>query len=165
MRVIRVIERPAIEAALARFSAWWDGLSPRERILVGTLGTLLALTILIYGVVKPLQAARADALADIRSYETINARLRAAGPSPRPATAMRSGPPDQIVTQSAAGFGLAPAVTLTGAGADAVLTDAAYESVLQWVADVERTTPLRAARVEITRAAPGRVAARLSFAP
>ena len=52
---------------LARLRDSWAGLSPRERVAVGVLGALLAVALLVYGVVTPLQAARAQALSDIRS--------------------------------------------------------------------------------------------------
>jgi general secretion pathway protein M len=165
MRVIRIVELPAIDAALARFSAWWDGLSRRERVLVGTLGALLGIVVLVYGVVKPLQAMRAQAYADIRTYETLNARLRVAGSlAPRTGPAPRSGAPADVVTQAASAYGLQVQAAPTGAGVRVTIVDASYDAVVNWMADVARTTSLAATRVQVTRgSAPGRVAAVVEY--
>lgn len=160
-----IIRLPAADAALARLSAWWDGLSPRERVLVGTLGALLAVAVLVYGVVKPLQAARADALADIRTYETLNARLRAAGPNLKAAAPQRTGPPAELVSQAATAHGFQVQATAAPAGAGVAVTAAGvpYDAALAWVADVERSSTLRPSRVVLTRAAAGRVDLQASF--
>ena len=159
MRAVRIVEA----SVLARVRDWWNGLSDRERWLVGTLGVLLALAVLAYGVVKPLQAARAQALADIRTYETLNARLRAAG-TLGPRVPQRTGPAISVVQQSAAGFGLAPQLEQTATGARATLTDAPYDAVMNWMADVARSSAVAATRVELARgSAPGRVNAMVEF--
>lgn len=161
----RFLSSPAIEAGLARLDGWWGGLSLRERWLVGTLGVLLAGVVLIYGIVKPLQGARADALADIRSHETLAARVRAAGVLVAPGSQpqINAGSPVEGAQAAAQAAGLT--VTLTPEGAGAVgQVDGSYEAVIGWIAAVERTTVLRARRVEMTRAgAPGRVSARVEF--
>lgn len=155
----------ALMPYLSRLSAWWDGLSMRERVLVGTLGAILAAVLLTYGVVKPLQAARAQAFADIRTYETLNARLRAAGSELKAAAPQRTGPPAEVVSQSASGFGFAVQATPVpaGAGVAVTATGVPYDAAVSWIADVERSTPLRAARVMFTRTAPGRVDVTASF--
>ncbi len=163
MRVIRIVEMPAIDAARVRFVTWWEGLSPRERVLVGILATLLALAVLVFGVVRPLQAARAQALADIRTYETLNARILAAG-TLGPQVPQRTGPAIGILTQSAAGFGLTVQVEAVPGGARATIADAPYDAVMNWLADVARTSNLRATRVGLARtAAPGRVTGVVEF--
>ena len=49
------IERsPTIDAAVLRLSGWWNGLAPRERVLVGTLAVLIGGLVLVFGIVKPL---------------------------------------------------------------------------------------------------------------
>lgn len=165
MRVIRIVELPAVEAAWLRARNWWDGLSPRERILVGTLGVLLAIAVLVYGVIRPLQAARAEALADIRTYETLNARIRAAGTlGPSTLPPQRSGAPQDILTQSAAAFGLVIQVETVPGGVRATVADAPYDAVVNWMADVARTSSLAATRVDLQRRdAPGRVFASVEY--
>ena len=57
--------------------------------------------------IKPLQASRAQSIADIRTYETLNARINAADALGAPAgPPPRTGAPADILTQSAQSFGL-----------------------------------------------------------
>jgi general secretion pathway protein M len=163
MRLI-ITRMPALDAALIRFDAWWSGLTRREQMLVSVLGTLLALTVLVYGVVKPLQAARAQALADIRTYETLDARIRAAGALAPVRTPRRQGPPAQVIAGSAATFGLVVAPEATPAGARVSIDDASYETLMAWLADLSASSDLRVRRLSIERrAAAGRVSATLDF--
>ena len=161
------IERsPTIDAALLRFRLWWSGLSPRERVLVGTLGAILAALIMVFGIVKPLQGARADAIADIRSHETLAARVRAAGTLVAPGTqpALADGPPIEAAQAAASAAGVTVTLSPGGAGATGQVAEASYEAVVGWIAAVERTTVLRARRVEMTKgSAPGRVSANVEF--
>jgi len=161
------IERsPTIDAALLRLHSWWGGLAPRERVLVGTLGVLLGGLVLVFGIVKPLQGARADALAEIRSHETLAARVRAAGTLVAPGTQPRlsDGPPIEAAQAAASAAGLSVTLTPGGAGATGQVAEASYEAVVGWIAAVERTTVLRARRVEMTKgSAPGRVSANVEF--
>jgi general secretion pathway protein M len=164
MRVIRIVRTPAIESALARFDAWWSQRSHRERVMLSVLAVILAALVLVFAVIRPLQNARAKAFADIRTYETLNARLRAAGPlAPRRGPA-RTGPAAQVVSESASAFGLSPRVEAVPGGVRATLTDASYESVMSWLADLGATSTLRVRRVSLQRAAtPGRVSATVGF--
>ncbi|SOB86574.1 general secretion pathway protein M [Sphingomonas guangdongensis] len=165
MRVTRIVDLPAIDAAWLRARTWWDGLSPRERVLVGTLGALLAVAVLVWGIIKPLQAARADALADIRTYETLNARIRAAGTLGAPAgPPPRTGAPADMLRQSAGGFGLQPQVEAVPTGVRATIPDGDYAAVVNWMADVARTTPLAATRIDLRRTGvTGRVFAQVEY--
>ena len=161
------IERsPTIDAAALRLSSWWNGLAPRERVLVGTLGVLLGGLVLVFGIVKPLQGARADAIADIRSHETLAARVRAAGTLVAPGTQpkLSDGPPIEAAQAAASAAGLSVTLTPGSAGATGQVAEASYEAVIGWIAAVERTTVLRARRVELTKgSAPGRVSASVEF--
>jgi general secretion pathway protein M len=162
MRLI-VTRMPAIEAALLRFDAFWAARSRRERILITVAAALIAGVVLVYGVVKPIQAARAEALADIRTYETFNARLRAAG-TLTPVRAQRTGAPATMVGDSAIAAGLAANVEPLPGGARATVADGSFDSVLAWLADVGGTTRLRITRVSIQRRpAVGRVSATVDF--
>lgn len=163
---MRIERSPTIDAALVRFQLWWSGLSPRERVLVGTLGAILAAAILVFGIVQPLQAARAEAIADIRSHETLAARVRAAGTLVAPGTQpkLSDGPPIEAAQAAASAAGLSVTLTPGGAGATGQVAEASYEAVVGWIAAVERTTVLRARRVEMTEgSAPGRVSANVEF--
>jgi general secretion pathway protein M len=164
MRVIRIIRTPRVEAAIARFDAWWSERSRRERIMLTGLAVLLAAIVFVFGIIGPLQNARARAFADIRTYETINARLRAAGPlAVRPAPA-RTGQPSQVISESAASFGLSPRVDPAPGGFTATLADAPYESVIAWLGDIGTTSRLRIRRVTLKRgSAAGHVSATIGF--
>ncbi len=162
-----VIRRNArIEAALARFDRWWQGLTDRERWLVGILATLLAGVVLVYGVVKPVQAARAQARADIRQAETLMARVRAAGRLEATPQTLAAGPPQTILANAASAAGLQPVLGSGGAGVTATLTDAPYPAVVAWLAEVSRTSTIGVARVAMRRGtASGRVNATIEFRP
>lgn len=166
MSAIRITRSPALDAWGARIASWWSGLSTRERWLVGTLGAILAALVLVFGIVKPLQAARAAALADIRTYETLTARVRAAGVlTPRGARPqVREGAPADAAQAAARDAGITATITPGGAGLTAQVAEAPYEAVVGWIADVERTTPLRTRRVELRKGgAAGRVNATVEF--
>jgi general secretion pathway protein M len=166
MRIVILRHMPMLEAGILRVGRWWAGLSRRERLLVGGLGAILAVLALTFLVIKPLQGARASAFADIRQYETLNARIRAAGRLAPSQPALRSGPPAAIVAQSATGFGLTPTTTDSGAGVRAVLADAPYDAVMAWIADVSKTSSLGVTRAAIQRGtAPGHVSATVEFQP
>jgi general secretion pathway protein M len=165
VRVIRIIRTPAVESAIARFDAWWNERSPRERVMLGAMAALFGIAILVFGIIGPLQNARAKALADIRTYETINARLRAAGPLTEPRTGpVRTGPPAQVLSVSAASFGLSPRVEAVPGGARAVLTDVPYDSLISWLGDLGATAKLRVRRVSLQRgSSAGHVNATIGF--
>lgn len=162
MRII-LARTSTFEAWLARFDAWWGARSRREQVLLGTLGALLLGVVLVYGVVKPLQSARAAAIADIRTYETYNARLRAAG-TLAPSRPTRTGAPMQAVSDSAIALGVTANVEAIPGGVRATIADASYDSVMAWLADVGATTRLaiRSASIQ-RRPAPGRVSATIEF--
>jgi general secretion pathway protein M len=163
MRLV-IARLPTLDAALIRFDSWWSGLSRREQVLVAVLGTLLGLTVLVFGLVKPLQAARADALADIRTYETLSARIRAAGTLTTARTPRRQGPPAQVATSSATAFGLTVAPEVIPGGIRVIVVDASYDSLMAWLADLSASSDLRVRRISIQRrSSPGRVSASMDF--
>ena len=164
MKII-LTRMPALEAALLRFDSWWGGLSRRERILVGTLGALLAAAILVYGVIKPIQSARAAALADIRTYETLTARIRAAGTLSAAPVERRTGPPAQVATAAAQGSGLAIVPEAIPGGVKVTIADASYDSLVAWLANLAATSDLRVRSLTIQRRdAPGHVSAIVDLA-
>jgi general secretion pathway protein M len=163
MKII-LTRMPALEAALLRFDLWWSALSRRERILVGTMATLLTAVILIYGIIKPLQSARAAAIADIRTYETLTARIRAAGTLTTTPIQRRQGPPAQIVTTAAGTFSLTITPETIPGGLRVTIADASYDSLMAWLADLSATSDLRVRAVTLQRRdAPGRVSAVVDF--
>lgn len=155
---------PTLDAGLSRSDTWWRARSPRERTLLAGLAVLLVAVVLVYGVVKPIQGARAAALADIRTYETLNARIRAAGTLSPVKPQHRTGAPDAIATQSAAAFGVVPAATPIAGGTRVTVADASYDSLVHWLADVTTTSDLRVRRITLQRlAVPGHVSAQVEL--
>lgn len=167
MSGIRITRSPTLDAWSAKVGDWWSGLSGRERWLVGTLGGIVVALALVFLVVKPLQAARAEALADIRTYETLTARVRAAGTlNPQGAKPQaREGAPVEMAQAAANEAGIVANIAQSEAGLAAQVADAPYEGVVGWIANVERTTPLRTRKVELLKgSAAGRVRASVEFA-
>ncbi|WP_213982707.1 type II secretion system protein GspM [Sphingomonas sp. dw_22] len=164
MTVIRK-HLPALDVALIRFDAWWSGLSRREHVMFGVLAALLAGLVLVFGVIKPLQSARAEALSDIRTYETLTARIRAAGTLGASATPRRQGTAAQVVSGSASSFGLVATPEAIPGGVRATIADGTYDSLMAWLADLSASSDLRVRRLSIVRRpAAGRVSASVDFA-
>ncbi|TAK15472.1 MAG: type II secretion system protein M [Rhizorhabdus sp.] len=155
---------PTAEPARQKLIAWWQARSRREQWLLGGLGLLLTALALISLVVLPLQRARAEALADIRTYEGLTARLRSAGTiGAQPATVQLAGPPAAILSTSAAPFGIVPVVQGDGADIRVTVGDAPYDALLRWIAAVEQGSRLRVTRMRLDRRpASGFVSAQLT---
>lgn len=118
--------------------SWWGERSERERILLAALGAVAAVALVLLLIVRPLQAARADALADIRTYETLSARLRAAGPGIG-RTPYGDGSLSAAVTGSAATAGLTvQRLDPEGGQTRVVIADASYDAVVAWLAELDR---------------------------
>lgn len=162
--IVRIIQRSGIESAIARFDAWWSARSQRERVLFASMAALLGAVVLFYGILLPLQNTRAKAYADIRTYETINARIRAAG-TLAPQRPQRSGGAAEVVNSSAAAMSVPVQVSTIPGGVRATIADAPYDAVMSWLADLGATSRLRVKRVEMKRqTGPGRISAVVDFA-
>ncbi|WP_404711569.1 type II secretion system protein GspM [Sphingomonas sp. MMS24-J13] len=132
----------------------WQARSSREQILLAVLALLALAALLLVAVVRPLETARARAAADIRTYDMLAMRLRAAGPGL--AADMHRGPPAQIVSQTAAASGLTvQRVEPENGKLRVVFADAPFEAVLRWVSEIERTSALRIGEAQIERSAQG----------
>lgn len=137
-----------------RGTGWWSERSLREQALLGTLAALAMAAILLLAVVRPLEAARARAAGDIRTYDMLAMRLKAAGPAIGGAT--RKGPPAGIVAETAAASGLTvQRVEPEGGRLRVVFADASFDAVLRWVTELEQTSALRISEAQIERASAG----------
>jgi general secretion pathway protein M len=137
-----------------RGTGWWSERSVREQVLLGSLAALAMAALLLVVVVRPLEAARARAAADIRTYDMLAMRLKAAGPGL--ATARHRGPPASIVAEIAASSGLTvQRVEPEGGRLRVVFADGSFEGVLRFVAELERTSALRVSEAQIERATLG----------
>jgi general secretion pathway protein M len=148
-----------------RGTLWWSDRSQREQRLLGALAVIGLVALLLVAVVKPLEAARATATAEIRTYDMLAMRLRAAGPGL--GAAVRRGPPATVVAASAGATGVnVQRVEPEGGRLTVVLADAPFDAVLRFVADLERTSALRVAeaRIEQSNSGPGLVTARFVMA-
>lgn len=132
-----------------RGTAWWSGRSQREQVLLGALAGLGILALLLIAVVRPLETARAQAAADIRTYEMLALRVRAAGPGLGVASA-RKGAPSAVVAASAATASVnVERVEPEGGRLTVVLAPAPFDNVLRFVADLEQTSALRIGEAKI----------------
>jgi general secretion pathway protein M len=148
------VKVPALTLWRERASDWWADRSSREQMLLGVLAALAMTALLLIAVVRPLEATRARAAADIRTYDMLAMRLRAAGPGL--AIATHKGSPSQIVSQIAATSGLTvQRVEPENGKLRVVFADAPFEAVLRWVSEVERTSALRISEAQIERSSQG----------
>ena len=141
-----------IEPYVARGRSWWDDRAERERQLLATLGALAAIVLLVLLVIRPLQAARAAALADIRTYETLSASLRAAGPDLGRRAALGGGSLPTVITGSAATAGLTiQRLEPENGQTRVVIENASYDTIVTWLSELERGGGVRIAEVKLDR--------------
>ncbi|KQX21659.1 MULTISPECIES: type II secretion system protein M [unclassified Sphingomonas] len=143
---------PTFEPARQKAIAAWQARSRREQWLLGGLAAILVLWVLVTMVILPIQRGRAQALSDIRTYESLTVRLRGAGPiGQAPAQPQANASPAAILSTSAARFGVVPVVNPDGDGFRVTIADAPYEAVVRWIADVEQTSRLRVIGLRLDR--------------
>ncbi|MGB3738708.1 MAG: type II secretion system protein GspM [Pontixanthobacter sp.] len=159
------IELGALAPYWHRTRDWWNDLSPRERVLLTILGALGAVALVIL-IALPLREARQDALDTIRNADLIEARLRSGG-AVTGAGPMRTGTPSAIVANSIAAAQLQVGqVAAEGNGVRVTVSDAPFDGVMLWIADVEATSSLRVRSADIQRqGAPGIVTATFVLTP
>lgn len=154
---------PAFAAGIDRSAGWWASRTPRERVMLMVLGAVAAAFVLIFLVILPLDAARSDARAEIRANEAYAAQLLASSPGSG-AAPQRTGPPMNVISDSAIAAGVIANTEPIEGGVRATVADAPYPAVLAWIADLARTTPYRPRRISIERRpGPGRVSATLDL--
>lgn len=142
--------------------AWWLGRALRERALIAAA---LVLTLAWAGVawgLRPLDAARSAARAEIAMLATLTARVVAAPPAPGPRA---PAPLARTVADSAAAHGLAiQRLEPEGARLSVTLGAVGFDPLLAWLAALETTSGLRVAALDLERRPePGIVAARLTL--
>jgi general secretion pathway protein M len=124
---------------MGRVSAWYIGLTTRERTLVSVAGVLMALVVLVYGIILPVGDALDDAalrhrLATERAGR-ITAQLSGLKSAARANAAAPAGPVEQLVGASAqeAGF-VIQSNQQRGADATVIVIPAARPSAaLAWI--------------------------------
>lgn len=158
-------KHPVLERRRTEFGLWWGNRTPRERRLLMALGGAAVLVLLIAGIYRPLSDARAQAVADIHTYEVLAAQLRIAGPELARLRAMDRSASPAIVTSSAASFGLA--ISRLDPQEDLIrvtLQDADFTKLVQWLVQLETASTLRLADVRVDRGPnPGIVNAQIAL--
>ena len=158
---------------LGRLQGWWwrsrnlwIERSLREQVLLGALAATAIVALLLMAVIAPLRAVRADALADIRNADLLEARIRGGGPDLAQGGKFRRGTASAIVTDSVSAARLTvQRIEPEGGNLRVVLSDAPFEQVLQWIAALEQNSRLRVINAGIERkGAPGVVSTSLVVA-
>lgn len=157
--------RPRVEAWQVRTTAWYRDRSRREQVLIAGAAILAALVLVVAVVVRPLQSARASAIRDIQTYDTLLARVRAAGPRLEAGRGELSGSPTAIATASADRFGLSiRSMEPQGAGLLVNFDAVRFDAVVQWIALVEHDSRLHVGTAKFDRMpAPGLVSAQITL--
>ncbi len=141
-----------LEPYWGRTRIWWSERSRREQILIGAFLAISILTLLIVAVIAPLHQVREEARADIRNAAILEARLRGAGPDLALAATVRSGTASAILADSAAAASLGiERMEPEGGNTRVVLSDAPFEQVMRWIANIEQTSRLRVREADIER--------------
>lgn len=152
-------------------SAWWSGLSLRERILVAGAGAITALVVIWYGLMAPALSARADARANrqaaadqLAEIERLLTVRRAHAPSAA-TTALASAPGGEAfkaeVTRAAQAAGLSIS-RLQGSDASrfALVFEAADpRQLFYWLNEIETRLGAQVERLSVDQAGNGRVRA------
>lgn len=156
MRRLVIVERvtPAVSAA----AVWMRQRSRREQVLIAFFGGFVLLTLFWFAAPRPLLEARSSAMARIATYESIKARVAAAGAGPVVAP-LPDGPVETALSIQASTFALTPA-SVARQGGDIVIAinDARYDSVVPWLAALEGGGAVAVTAVKMqSRPVPGMV--------
>ena len=124
---------------MGRVSAWFIGLTGRERMLVSIAGAMVALVVLVYGIILPVgtaldEAAERHRLATERAGR-IAAQIDALKSAPRAKAAALAGPIEQVAGASAqeAGF-IVQSNQRRGSDAAVIVIPAARpQAALAWI--------------------------------
>lgn len=158
---------PSVDLLIARGRTWWEARAPREQALLLSLATILLLSIAIGGFLRPLQETRAAARAEIRLYDDLAARMRAAGPSLRaPTTSTARSASVQVIVTTTAGESALQIrqIEQQGAVTNVVLDAVDFTRLVQWLDRLDRDAGVTVAVARIERQTlPGVVNARLSL--
>ena len=159
---------PAFAGGLIRDGrTWWEARAPREQALLLCLAAVLIVAAAIGGFVKPLQTVRAEARSDIRLYDSLSVRLRAAGPDLDAQTtrAARTGSVQAIVSTTAGELALEiRQIEQRGAVTNVTLDTVDFTRLMRWLERLDREAGITVSSARIERQTlPGAVNARLSL--
>lgn len=148
-------------ATLKPVAHWWNGLSPREHLMLGGLGTVVALLILWYGVAAPLLAWRAEGIDTLdaarRDAAFVEGAVAEATTHGTAQPKVATGDLRASISESALARGV-PISRLQpeAAGGINVWVEGITPPLLYaWLAELEKTYGIGTARAVISRAADG----------
>lgn len=158
--------RPAIAPLRSGLARWLDARSPRERAMLLALLGVAAIALFFTLVWQPIDLARKTAIADIRRYDILSARLRVAGPDAARLAAARTGTPSTLVTDSAAKAGLTiQRIEPEGANIGVTFDAVGFDALVGWLAGLERDAGLKVRDIKLERRPdPGIVSAQVTLA-
>ena len=142
-----------------RAQTWWYGLSPREHVLLGALGIVLAFLLGWLAIVLPVVTYRDDAIA--AHAEAITARAEIAA-LVRQAGAV-DGVPSSAATAALRAAGLEPVISGGADGAILTVPAARADVLFQALADIERRSGVAVRVAEIRTNADNTVSASLEL--
>lgn len=153
---------------MARFApalAWWHARAPREQLLLGVMGGLVALWLAVTAVWQPLRAARISLDAQISRHDRALLMLQS-----DPVAADRSAPADTrplnvLITDTTAAFQLTiRRLEPDGPRIRVALDEAPFDAVILWLETVARDQGLRVTQIDLARRpAPGVVNATMTL--
>ena len=158
-----VLDRISALPAMSASRAWFGQRSAREQLLLIGLGALAMGAFLLMLVWSPLAAQRDAALSQIEQYDTLLARVHAAGPELKRSTPT-SGAEATSVADSAATHGL----LIRRIEPDGELTRIAFEDahflqLIDWIASIQADGLARVTAIQMDRRpAPGTVNAQVT---
>lgn len=141
---------------MTRLRTWWDGLQPRERVMVGVAAACVACFVAWYGVWRPLRDARDEG--ETRLLQARASLARAQADAVLVATAGRRPLPGEAaaaLASSARAAGLAVQRQQPGATPGELLVSVDADStaaVLAWLAELRRVHGVAPADVRLSRA-------------
>ncbi|SIN63272.1 general secretion pathway protein M [Parasphingorhabdus marina DSM 22363] len=147
---------------------WFAALSQREKIMIGILAVLVALTVAWYGIYKPFSAA--SEAASIRYHEAVErqtrmeAKVTALTAPAAEAPGQLTGSINAHVSRRAgeAGFEVGRLDAQANGGVDLVIDSARPTALFAWLSELEREG-VAVTRLSVEPAAPGTVTATIGL--
>lgn len=155
--------------------AWFDGLAPRERVLVAAAAVMVLVAIVVIGVVRPLAGARAAALAQIEDKQAVLADIErvAARFGPQSGAAARQAQPSGeslvvLVDRTSRSRGLAPYLKRNEPDGNASIRlrfeNVPFDELAAWLVELQATQGIAVATANADPGdATGRVTANLQL--
>ena len=158
--------------------AWWAGLAPRERVILGAGSLVLAVVVIYLMIWEPMVSTRQQVRADISALSADLAwmqqverqvKRRAAQQGDPPSSGSAGGSVLTLVEVSARAAGVNEAlerVQPEGQGARIWFTETGFDSLLHWLGELEQRHGLQVSQLAVDAGnTPGMVSARIKLEP